>query len=222
MSKPRISINKLGEYIQSNPNRRRKIVHDAKYPQNFIVTRYGDAREAIKNYFVSDFDPEILNKAIEDHESKDCNSDFQEQDKALSIESLENALELELPDYSSIVISPYTGDNPRLEVSGVEISVNPDLMITGKIRNMNIVGAIKFHISKSNQLDTEGSKNVATLLKEFLETYIVQNGEKVDLKYCISVDTFGKTIEQSPKSFKRRMQNISSACEEISLWWDKL
>jgi hypothetical protein len=222
MENPRISLNKLGEYLQANPQRRKKIVSDAKNPNPFIVTRYGDAREAIKKYFTANFDEEILNASLEAHETKSTTSEFQEQDQALSIELLELMLDLDLPDLSDFTVSVYNGDNPKLNISGVDVSVNPDLIIRGNYRGQKIVGAIKLHISKSNQLDEEGAKNVATLLKEFTENHIAADDEKVHLPLCISVDTFGKSIGTAPRSFKRRMTHISSACEEIALWWDTL
>lgn len=220
MSKPKISLNKLGEYLQANPQRRKKIVSDAKNPKAFIVTRYGDAREAIKNYFTSGFNEEVLNASIEAHETKDTASVFQEQDQALSIELLEVMLDLDLPDLSDFSVNTYEGANPKLDISGVDVSVNPDLIIRGDYRGQKVVGAIKLHISKSNQLDEEGAKNVATMLKEFVENHIAKDDEKVHLPLCISVDTFGKSVGTAPKSFKRRMTHISSACEEIALWWD--
>lgn len=220
MANPRISLNKLGEYLQANPKRRKKIVSDAKNPKPFIVTRYADAREAIKRYFTTNFDEEILNSSIEAHEAKSTSSEFQEQDQALSIELLELMLDLDLPDFSDFSVCVYTGANPKLNISGVDVSVNPDLIIRGNYRGQKVVGAIKLNISKSNQLDEEGAKNVATLLKEFTENHVAADQEKVHLPFCISVDTFGKSIGTAPKSFKRRMTHISSACEEISLWWD--
>lgn len=48
-SKPRLSVNKLAEYLEASSTRRKKIVFDAKYPEKFIVTRYKEAREAIVN-----------------------------------------------------------------------------------------------------------------------------------------------------------------------------
>ena len=48
MSEPRISVNKLAEYMEANSIRRKKIVYDAKYPQKFIVTRYKESKDTIK------------------------------------------------------------------------------------------------------------------------------------------------------------------------------
>lgn len=47
---PRISINKLGEYMTATPARRRQIVRDQKNPPAFKAARYKPARETIVSY----------------------------------------------------------------------------------------------------------------------------------------------------------------------------
>ena len=84
MPKPKISVNKLGEYLQTNPQRRKTIIYDMNYPKSYKVARYIEAKEAIKNYFISNFDEEVLNASIYAHEAKKPESEFQEQDKQLS------------------------------------------------------------------------------------------------------------------------------------------
>ena len=222
MSQPRISINKLGEYLQANPKRRKKIVSDAKNPVNYITTRYQDAKEAIKQYIINDYDAEVIDESIQNHEDKSVQTDFQEQDQRLSIELLEKVLDMELPDLTSYSIQHYTGSNPKLNIAGVEISVNPDLIIRGTHKGQQIVGAIKIHTSKSYELGEEGMKNVTTLLHRFTEEFIANEEEKTSLDLCISIDTAFSTFDIAPKSFKRRLGQIESACEEIMLWWDKL
>ena len=47
MSKPKISLNKLGEYLDATPSRRKKIIQDQQDPRPVITIRYQDARENI-------------------------------------------------------------------------------------------------------------------------------------------------------------------------------
>ena len=44
---PRISVNKLGEYMTATPLRRRRIVLDQKRPKTFIFARYREPQDAI-------------------------------------------------------------------------------------------------------------------------------------------------------------------------------
>jgi hypothetical protein len=47
---PRISVNKLGEYMTATPLRRRRIIQDQKRPKDYIVPRYTEAQDAIVAY----------------------------------------------------------------------------------------------------------------------------------------------------------------------------
>lgn len=224
MPKPKISVNKLGEYLQTNPQRRKTIIYDMKYPKSYKVARYIEAKEAIKNYFISNFDEEVLNASIYAHEAKKPESEFQEQDKQLSIELLEAMLDIELPDLTnySVEIESYKDSNPKLDISGVDISVNPDLVIRGNYRNNKVIGIVKFHTSKTNSLNEEGRKTVATVLKRFTEEYVAQSDEKVFDRLCLSIDIFTNSHTIPPKSFKRKLDYIEIACEEIALRWASL
>jgi len=51
--KPKVSANKLGEYMSASPSRRNEIVKNQKYPKGYVVTRYNDARRAIIDYFLN-------------------------------------------------------------------------------------------------------------------------------------------------------------------------
>src|SRR5665647_1822012 len=93
---PRISVNKLAEYMEANPMRRRRIVFDAKYPQKFIVIRYKDARDAIKQYLENGYGEDYILDVIRQLEEREPETPFQEQDLKLSIEVLELFLDSDI------------------------------------------------------------------------------------------------------------------------------
>lgn len=219
---PKISVNKLAEYIEATPTRRRRIVIDQKEPSPFIVARYKRAREIAVEYFCNQLDPEIIVRGIEELELESPTTDFQKNDLDNSILFLENLLDIELPDFEELELSPYEGNNPKLNLKGLEISVYPDVIIRGKVSGSKIVGAIKIQTSLTNPLTTEGAKSVATLIHSFVQEHIVVKGEKAHLKNCLSIDVFARNVEYAPNSYKRRYTNLEHACSEILLWWDKL
>src|SRR4051812_1736196 len=47
---PRISMTKLAEYMDSSATRRRQIIHDQKWPSDYIVPTYTEAQEIISGY----------------------------------------------------------------------------------------------------------------------------------------------------------------------------
>jgi hypothetical protein len=221
---PRISVNKLAEYLEATPTRRKQIVHDAKYPAAFITTRYKDARELIKSYIQGNVGEDDVLAGIDAFNSTVATSDWQEQDNALSAELLELLLDTDISPWKELVISPYEGENTLLNIAGVGISINPDLIVKIEDDQSTRIGLMKLHISKTNELSEESQKVVAALLYEFAVQIVIDktDGEEADPGCCISFDLFKQCSETCPSAFKMRMRKIEAACEEIALWWDKL
>lgn len=216
---PRISANKLAEYIvTSNPVRRAQIVKDAKTPSNFIVTRYKDARESIVSYLMNGFNEEILNESIEHLKSLTPETPFVEDDIRNSIIAMELAREIEIEEINGCVIER-NGTNNLVNVKGVNVSINPDLIITNIATNK--VGALKLHISKSNILNDEALSYVGVLLYTYLLNIGIEE-KKINENICISVDCFSTNYKTAPKSYKRMFARIEAACAEFLLKWNSI
>ena len=84
----KISVNKLAEYLKADSVRRRRIIEDQKEPMDFIAIRYADARKAMINFIIKDFNKSIIESEIEQLSSKINENDFQENDVKTSIEAL--------------------------------------------------------------------------------------------------------------------------------------
>lgn len=218
---PRISVNKLAEYLDANSTRRRKIVFDAKYPSSFVTTRYKDAREIMKEFLLNHRNEDIVMAGIDTLTGKTPETDFQANDQQLSIDALEKMLETDLSVLDGCELSWYEEPNPLIAIGGVEISVNPDVKIYKNISGINNVGALKLHIIKDS-LSEESQNIVGVMLQDFSIKYFKDNDTVVNPKLCISFDVFGKKLQCCPTGYKLRMNRIEAACEEIALWWDKL
>lgn len=217
---PRISVNKLAEYLEADSTRRRKIVQDAKTPQDFIVARYKEARVAIKDFLVSKND-KTLYDTIADLKSTKPTSDFIANDIMASIKSLKHATNIELSILNGCEISDYDGYNECIKIAGVEISVNPDLVVKKKVGSAIYVGAIKLHLPMAS-LSIESQRIVAVMLNSYVESNIAVSPEVQNTKLSISLDVFQERFECCPSSFKTRMKKIEAACEEIALRWDSI
>lgn len=108
-----------------------------------------------------------------------------------------------------------------MHISGVDISVNPNLIVTDIINNIPHIGAAKIHIALT-PLSEESQKIVSVLLYAYVKTFIIEPETEANTKLCFSIDIFGKRIISCPKAYKQRLTRIETACEEIALWWDKL
>lgn len=221
ITKAKISANKLGEYISSLPNRRRTIVKDQKYPKGYIVTRYQGAKKSIIDFFVNGKgDKSKIKVEIEKLIVKSYNnSAFQQQDNELSIKALEIFAKSNMPKIDAYSTSKFESNLNKLEIAGVDVSIQPDILIKGSIRGKEFVGAIKIHISKSNPLTKSSGKYVAALIHKFLET---SNVVKARPEFCISLDIFTGEYFTATRSFKSLRKDIEAACEEIRLLWNEI
>ncbi len=217
VKEPRFSVNKLGEYMGAKASRRRKLIHDQKYPSPFMTSRYRVAREAIVKFFISGYDETIITQAIDEIRV----SALKDEEKDNSILALEEILKTDLPDLDGVTIQRYNPrKKPKLTVKGLDVSVNPDLVLMKDDK----VGCLKVHIIKtvSSRLNNEAQKLVGTMLTNFTDLYLTEEDTPPFKNYCISVDCFGNSYEVAPKSDSRRWADIEAACEEIALRWESI
>lgn len=113
---PRLTVNTLGEYLVARPKRQRKILQQLKYPKEntFSASAYKEAREAIKSYFISGFEEEIIQNCITALQSNldSARSDYHENMLNSQIEALEAVLDSDNIDDSFEYIK-YEGENEK-------------------------------------------------------------------------------------------------------------
>lgn len=229
VKEPRISVNNLAEYITATPTRRKKILQESKFPKEYIITRYKEARELSKKYIsgiitTSDVREEIKRFEKEAAQfAKTQGAEFKFQDSSNSAESLRQLLKTPIPKFKNADISLNDEKKKYLTIKGVLVSVNPDLILKYDDA-LTYVGAIKLNITKSTKLTSEGQKMVCILLYEYVKKFYAYQGsaEVADFKLCQSFDVFKQQFDVCPSSMKNRLQNIEDACDEIASRWDSI
>lgn len=219
MTNPRISLNKLGEYLTATPARRRRIVLDQQNPQPFIVTRYGDAREAIVNFMASGMlDREKLLLEARRLRMEDGGSDFSRQDREASAEAIHGFLAVasQIDFRDSVIVRVQSSSSESMEIAGVTVSIRPDVYLKNFITG-EVVGAVKLHFPKTTPLDQNASEYVATALRVFLEQE--KGATAVNFKQCYVVDVSTGLVTHAPRSFAKKMNDIAAACDEIDARW---
>lgn len=219
-AEPKISINKLGEYLISPSARREAILKAQKRPPKIIVTRYNGVGEAICNYLSGGMNGEVLLNAIAAIKARKADTDFKEEDIKLSVGILEKVPSLSLPDFKNLTISRFD-QYAAIKIEGVTINVNPDLIVRGILRNKNVVGAIKLHVVKG-ALKREAQSFVALILHQFVDEFIKKDGELAKESLCYSLDVFSNQIEPSPRAVAKKITQIHSACREIASRWPSI
>lgn len=213
---PRISVNKLGEYLTATPSRRRRIIMDQKRPSNFIVTRYRNAIDPIINFLINGAnDYSIIDQSLYDLMEREVTSDFQEQDRDLSIEAIESFIELtDEYEFEGIEYN-VPSENVIINISGVDVSVKPDLI---QLNSTSNIGLLKLYFVKRNPLTETSGSYIGTVLHQ----YAMQNMEdtsNIDFRLCQTVDIFAKNVYTAPRTYIRRQNDIEAACQEIASVW---
>ncbi len=217
---PRISMNKLAEYMTAHPLRRRQIVEQQKRPDTFRVARYRRAREAIVHQLATNpHGVGALEASIQALEAAEPLTEWQEQDGELSIEALQAFADIDHGLEPAWALTP-AGMSPKLLVAGVEVSVQPDLLIAGADRKGRpFSGLVKLHFSKRNGLDALAGEYAAALLQHWASLHLATEGVPLNRKHCVVIDVLSGHCFRPPKSTARRLNHLTVACEEVALRW---
>lgn len=221
---PRISANKLGEYLVASPSRRRTILQDQKYPDEFKVARYKEATQAISRFLAGGAkDLQILQKAIALLEATSPQTTFQSQDRELSIQALKAVISNHNQwSFSGLKLAHGAANVAPLTISGVQVSVRPEIVATSADKKGKlIVGAIKLHLPKTSRPNKDAAQYVTTLLHWHASERLEDQGMP-SFNLCKLVDVHGGMIHDAPKAMTRRRTDIDVACQEIAMVWPHL
>ena len=234
---PRISVNKLADYLSTaSTTKRRAILRDQKFPKDseVKVVYYNEAKQPIKKCFAtSSFTIDSITKATQKlrAEIDDLNSNQPEtaeevgrhklklQRKESCLEVLEIFLEnmgllekYKAHDFSS------TLPNGFVEINGVKISVDPDIIIKGTYRGKSYTGALKLYFSKSNKLTSDMGKTISSVVYEHLKGFHLDANNK----HCFVYDIINSKLHFASLSYTKKIQEIQHACEDISVLWPSI
>ena len=233
---PRISVNKLGEYLTASPARRRRIVHDAKFPTTFMVARYTSAENAIADWICTGgTDDVLLAQAMATLNNAEPGSRFARSRRDSCLEALSHASQLRtwlaLPSTDRVTYVRTNSAIP-LEFDDVKVSVRPEVLLytgQGAINQTakdqeggRRLGGVKLYFSKQHPLTQQGADYITTLLWQSLvirsaHDLVLLNHEQIKL-----VDVFAGEVFTLPKAHKQRLKEVAAACEEISQRWDAI
>jgi hypothetical protein len=218
---PQLSLSLLGEYMSSSFVRKRSILREAKYPQDFIGPRYDPAQKAAAAYLASGTGDQA--QLRQDLDSKllgtERSSWFKQRD-LLCQQAIECVLKLEDELKLENVDVALGGDpNHRMPIAGVMVTVIPDLIVRGVNRKGPFVGAVKFRYGKTKAITDKWAAHSTTLLHQFAGEYLSGDEMHSDRRHCRLVDVFAGRIYEAPESYKDLRKDVHAACEQIRELW---
>lgn len=226
---PRISVNKLGEYLTATPARRRRIVHDAKYPSTFMVARYTAAENTIADWICSGcVDDLMLAQAMATLANAEPGSQFSRVRRDCCLQAIDRAGELrDRLNLPSGRVS-YVRSNSAIPVEFDEVIVNvrPEVLIytggSSDNEGERRLGGIKLYLSKQHPLNEQSADYITTLLWQALVVRSAQELLLLNHEQIKVVDVFAGEVYTLPKAHKQRLREISAACSEIQDRWSAI
>lgn len=193
--------------------------------------RYSDARRATKAFLTSPArDQGIIYAAMDAMEQRTddpSESAFRQDDAQKSMDALNSLMRLrnQLGGYDFV---PAPARPAKLNISGVEVSVNVDVLVYGASRGVEQIGGALFRYTRSDEeSDTAAARRHERGLYAATLVYmqIAQNlaGNRMPLnRLCMAVDVQSEDIHIAPRNFARRRSDIENACFVIAGIWDRL
>ena len=214
---PRISITKLAEYLVATAGRRHSILVDQKFPSAFKAAKWTEAYPAIADVIAHGGDARLAEGYLDEWRRRVPSSEHE-------------ARQLQLWREAMTTVMTYAGDlalgesfadgvsKAYVPLDGVEISVRPDLIVTGEKS-----GAVKLYLGKSSPLTKNAVGRIgsgtyaAALLHLWAERELGACPDR-----CFVLDVLTGELFTAPDKFVQRRKDAAAACGEISILWRHL
>lgn len=228
---PRISATKLGEFLVADESRKLTIVKDCKKAKKAVVLHYTKTRHGFSDAFGPDgFDPQAMVQRAIALRGSAGGTDWDIADTKMSAAALDEIATIadRLPLQGAQRIARPAGGWGGVDIEGVRVSVNPDVVFCLPHRGVMKVGAALLYTTKdptkalSRELgDNKAGDYVAALLLRLLELKLASSGVPYPAK-CFVIDVHRREIYTPPTRFKTALKHIEAACHGIASRWDKI
>jgi hypothetical protein len=226
--RPRISANDLALYMVSSPTAQLGIIRRAAEPQTFVTTRCKDVREPLRAFLA---DPArnvnrlhaaetmFLGRAEDQAESA-----LRQDDARKSVEVLRaiRGMANQLAQYS-FTAAPQS--QPKLEISGVEVSIRADLWVHVAARGRDQVGGAILRMTQ-HDADTATAAEKRREMGTYVATLVRMHVERVNPgdaavanRLCMSIDVQHGQVFAAPNAAARRISDLEAACTVIAALW---
>lgn len=217
--KPRLSANKMGEYLIVGPARRRRILYDAKFPSDAVVPYYQPAAEAIAQFIAGGMtDLGILEKKAKALGNENPPSVWHSRRISGNIDALDMFEGmLDVIDLKGATPSLGAHSAPPISYQGVDVSVRPEIVL----EHGGNVGGIKLHFPKSNPLNAEAAGFVSVMTFEYCKQHLPTKGNAAG-KFCSVIDVASGQFFPGAASTKARLKEVAAACGEVFALWPSI
>jgi hypothetical protein len=217
---PRISVNKLAEFMTAKAARQRQILRDQKYPTDFKGMYYKEAGEAIAQSVASNLENfDSIDRAIRILEQTTTTKIGTQRRLDFNIDALETFRSMvDSVDLKGSTPSLAPTTAPRLTIQNVEISVRPEIILRAEGRTGPLVGAVKLHFPRTFSISEDSSGYLSAVLQEWCKTHMADDGA-VSGPHCFVIDIGASKQCLGVKSTAARMREVAAVCQNIAALW---
>src|SRR5260370_9353915 len=187
---PRISVNKLAQYVTSRATRQNQILRTAKFPPEYITMYYRDAGEAIAGFLAGGMiEFGILDNSVSALSQKVAGNVYETRRIAGNIDAIETFSNLlDDIDFGTATAKLGAQKASHLILNGVQISVRPEVTLHSKSKSGEaLVGGIKLHFPKTEPMDEEQANFVSALMNAFCKDHLWRDGAPFP-GHCMVID----------------------------------
>ena len=221
---PRISVNKLGEYLVSRAGRQNRILRDQKFPQDFVVAYYREAQEAISLFMAGNMeDIGVLERKISSLDQKPASNIYETRKLSSNIEAIESFMNL-LDDIDFQGAKPRLGKQnaPKLLIRNVDVSVRPEVILCGTGKSKaNLVGGVKLHFPRTFSLTKDAAGYVSAATQMYCEYCLADEGTSYG-QFCTVIDVGAGIVWPGVRAVKQRRRDIEDGCAQIAALWPSI
>lgn len=207
------------------------IIRRAKESVTPQRVRYSDVRKTIRTFLGDNARPRAVISAARDRFEQRSDDPslgpFSREDARLSVDVLDSLGRMQ-NQLGGIAFRPAPTRQVPLTLSGVEVPVNVDLLVTGNRGGVEQIGGALFRFTKADEeTDSAAAKrrDMGLYASTLVHMQVAKNLAGNHAPYyqlCMSVDVQAEEIHVAPRSFAQRAQNLENACVFIQALWDRV
>ena len=220
MNNYKISVNQLADFSNATEATKRRIIKEQIKPNKVKVPRYQLSKAKIKKSLELGCDLAPITEGIRILEDRQPATDWQVNDKKVSMEALKRFLNLRFPKIlKRIKYSTVKPVDKVLEVGEVHIIVAPEIVIRGQFMGVTVIGGIKIHLSKTKPFDLAKAQCVSSIICKYLKDVVAKDNETVLPELCFCLEVFDERMVPAPEKYEQILSTVKETCEEVKLVW---
>lgn len=217
---PRLSDNKLADYMAASEQARRGILRSCKYQPKAAVIQHHDAKKIIADCItLGSVDKPLMTEKLEAYEGKVTDTLFEEDVKKHNIDYVKSVLTMGIGPLKGSEFGPWQ-TQLKIDFNGTEISFFPELFVarTNK-RNNRKIGAINLRYSKSAKLPDKTALYQSALMFGVISDSPFEAEAVAERALCQTIDCYNGNVVDAPSNSIYLFKEMVAACAGIAAQW---